>query len=100
MSRTTSVHEHERDFAELAERLARAGFSSEDLINDVLRFEVALPSWAFTTGGTRFGRFSGPGEPNTLTERMEDAAVVHALTAATPRISLHIPWDEPAAPAA
>jgi L-rhamnose isomerase/sugar isomerase len=47
------------------------------------------------TGGTRFGRFPGPGEPGTLAEKMEDASVVHALTGAAPRVSLHIPWDEP-----
>ena len=27
--------------------------------------------------------------------KMEDAAIVHRLTAAAPRVSLHIPWDEP-----
>ena len=87
--------EHSRDFAELAARLERDGLSAEDLVAAVLEFEVALPSWAFATGGTRFGRFPGPGEPRTLREKMEDAAVVHRLTAAAPRISLHIPWDEP-----
>jgi L-rhamnose isomerase/sugar isomerase len=26
-------------------------------------FNIAIPSWALGTGGTRFGRFSGGGEP-------------------------------------
>jgi L-rhamnose isomerase/sugar isomerase len=86
---------HERDVAVLAERLDRRGVRAEEIIAAVRGFEVALPSWALGTGGTRFGRFPGPGEPGTIGEKMEDAAVVHALTGSAPRISLHIPWDEP-----
>jgi L-rhamnose isomerase / sugar isomerase len=86
---------HARDFAELAERLEDDGHSAEDLVAAVHRFDVALPSWAFATGGTRFGRFPGPGEPRTLAEKLDDAALVHRLTAGSPRISLHIPWDTP-----
>jgi L-rhamnose isomerase/sugar isomerase len=86
---------HARDYSELAERLERDGWSADELVAAVQRFEVALPSWAFATGGTRFGRFSGVGEPRTLREKMEDAALVQRLTGAAPRISLHIPWDEP-----
>jgi L-rhamnose isomerase / sugar isomerase len=86
---------HEREFSELADRLGRTGRSADELVTAIHRFEVALPSWAFATGGTRFGRFPGTGEPRTLREKMEDAALVNRLTAAAPRISLHIPWDEP-----
>src|SRR5204863_5840138 len=85
----------EREFAALAERVEREGFAAEELVGAVQRFEVALPSWAFATGGTRFGRFPGTGEPRTLREKMEDAALVHGFTGAAPRISLHIPWDAP-----
>ena len=85
---------HERDFAELSARLDRGLRSAESVVAEVQTFEVALPSWAFATGGTRFGRFPGKGEPRTLLEKMEDASVVQQLTRATPRISLHIPWDE------
>ena len=87
--------DHHRDFPELAVRLERDGFDVESLVAAVQEFHVALPTWAFATGGTRFGRFPGVGEPRTLREKMEDAAVVHRLTGAAPRISLHIPWDEP-----
>lgn len=86
---------HARDLAVLGEQLDRRGLSASALIEAVQRFSVAVPSWAFGTGGTRFGRFPGPGEPRTLFEKMEDASVVHRLTAAAPRISLHIPWDAP-----
>src|SRR3954469_11267901 len=86
---------HEQDFAELAGHLDRGARSAESVVSQVQKFEVALPSWAFATGGTRFGRFPGKGEPRTLREKMEDAALVQRLTGAAPRISLHIPWDEP-----
>ena len=92
----SAERDHERDFAALADRLERGGRDADQVIAAVHRFEVALPSWAFATGGTRFGRFPGAGEPRTLREKMEDAAIVHRLTAGTPRLSLHIPWDEPA----
>jgi len=85
---------HGRDYSELAERLERAGRDADEVIAAIHRFEVALPSWAFATGGTRFGRFPGPGEPRSLREKMEDAALGHRLTGGAPRISLHIPWDE------
>lgn len=84
----------EHDFNDLAARLDRDGQSAEALVSAIHQFEVALPSWALATGGTRFGRFPGEGEPRTLSEKMEDAATVHALTGAAPRVSLHIPWDE------
>jgi L-rhamnose isomerase / sugar isomerase len=95
-----AVGDHERDLAALAERLDRRGVRADAIVDAVRRFEVAVPSWAFGTGGTRFGRFPGPGEPRTLAEKMEDAAVVHRLTGGAPRVSLHIPWDEPEDPAA
>jgi L-rhamnose isomerase/sugar isomerase len=90
-----ALRRHERDLAALAERLERRGERAGRVVEALGRFEVAVPSWAFGTGGTRFGRFPGPGEPRTLEEKLEDAAVVHRLTGATPRVSLHVPWDEP-----
>jgi len=58
-------------------------------------FNIAIPSWALGTGGTRFGRFSGGGEPRSLEEKIEDAGVIHALNRSSNSISLHIPWDIP-----
>ena len=58
-------------------------------------FNVAIPSWALGTGGTRFGRFSGAGEPGNLEEKMEDVGLLHALNQSSGAISLHIPWDIP-----
>ena len=89
------ARDHAHDFAELAERLERDGVRVDDAVAWVEQFQLALPSWAFATGGTRFGRFPRVGEPRTLREKMEDASCVHRLTCAAPRISLHIPWDAP-----
>src|SRR5690242_21504790 len=97
---TEVVRAHERDLAALGERLERRGVAIEHEIEAVRGFAVALPSWALGTGGTRFGRFPGPGEPRSLLEKLEDAAVVHRLTGAAPRVSLHIPWDVPEDPKA
>src|SRR5438093_7622599 len=92
---TDALRDHERDYATLAEQLDRRGVRVDAAVDAVRRFEVAVPSWGLGTGGTRFGRFPGAGEPRTLEEKLEAAAVVHRLTGATPRVSLHIPWDEP-----
>ena len=35
------------------------------VIKKLADFQIAIPSWALGTGGTRFGRFSGGGEPRT-----------------------------------
>lgn len=97
---TDQLVHHERDLDVLGERLARRGLRLQSLVDTVRGFAVALPSWALGTGGTRFGRFPGAGEPRSLDEKLADAAVVHELTGATPRVSLHLPWDTPADPAA
>jgi L-rhamnose isomerase/sugar isomerase len=87
-------------FQNLGEELARSGIEIEGLIQSVASFECAIPSWALGTGGTRFGRFPGAGEPRNVFEKMEDIAVIHQLTGSAPTVSLHIPWDEPDDPAA
>ena len=91
--------EHRRDYEHLAHQLRRRTIDVEGVVVQVMAFEVAVPSWALGTGGTRFGRFAGPGEPRDVFEKMEDIALVHQLTGAAPRVSLHIPWDEPDDPA-
>ncbi len=87
------------DYDSLGERLARRGVDIEALKEKAAAFGVAAPSWAVGTGGTRFARFPGPGEPRDIFDKLEDCAVIHRLTGATPTVSLHIPWDraDPAA---
>jgi L-rhamnose isomerase / sugar isomerase len=86
------------DYASLGERLGRRGIAIDDIRAKVARYGVAVPSWGVGTGGTRFARFPGPGEPRHIFDKLEDCAVIQQLTRATPTVSLHIPWDK--APAA
>jgi L-rhamnose isomerase/sugar isomerase len=81
------------DYAHLGEQLERRGIRIDEITKAVANFRVAIPSWGVGTGGTRFGRFPGPGEPRNVFEKLEDCAVIHKLTGATPTVSLHIPWD-------
>lgn len=84
----------ERDYRSLGERLSRRGIDIEAITAKVAGFSVAVPSWGVGTGGTRFAHFPGPGEPRDIFDKLEDCAVIHQLTAATPTVSLHIPWDK------
>jgi len=68
---------------------------AEAIIQQLEAFQVAIPSWALGTGGTRFGRFAGGGEPRSLEEKIEDIGLLHALNRSSGAISLHIPWDIP-----
>ncbi len=65
------------------------------IIQKLIAFQIAIPSWALGTGGTRFGRFPSGGEPRSLEEKMEDIGTMHALNGSCGAISLHIPWDIP-----
>jgi L-rhamnose isomerase/sugar isomerase len=93
---------HEADVEATFGLLARRGRDTADVegvIAEVQRFSVAAPSWAVGTGGTRFGRFPGGGEPRTTEEKLDDVAALNAVTGANRTISLHVPWDDPAYPA-
>jgi L-rhamnose isomerase/sugar isomerase len=68
---------------------------TENIIQKLVDFQIAIPSWALGTGGTRFGRFPGGGEPRSLEEKIEDVGLLHALNNSSGAISLHIPWDIP-----
>jgi len=81
------------DYAALGAQLQRRGIAIDEITRKVAEFRVAIPSWGVGTGGTRFGRFPGPGEPRNVFEKLEDCSVIHKLTATTPTVSLHIPWD-------
>jgi L-rhamnose isomerase/sugar isomerase len=90
----------EQDYEHLRKQLARRGANIEDLTRRAASFRVAVPSWGVGTGGTRFARYPGPGEPRNIFEKLEDCDVINKLTRSTPGISLHIPWDKPDDPAA
>ncbi|HEY0682714.1 MAG TPA: L-rhamnose catabolism isomerase [Steroidobacter sp.] len=81
------------DYAALGAILQRRGVNIEAVTANVASFGVAIPSWGVGTGGTRFARFPGKGEPRNVFDKLEDCAVIHGLTGATPTVSLHLPWD-------
>jgi L-rhamnose isomerase/sugar isomerase len=82
---------HQRKLSFWTEEVANA----EEIIKKLIDFQIAIPSWALGTGGTRFGRFPGGGEPRSLEEKIEDVGLLHALNQSSGAISLHIPWDIP-----
>ncbi len=68
--------------------------SVQAAIDAVKRFEIEVPTWAFGSfGGGRFGEYTPPGAARTIEEKLDDAAMVHKLTGATPRVAAHILWD-------
>lgn len=86
------------DYDALGAHLARRGIDIAMIKSKVSTYGVAVPSWGVGTGGTRFARFPGLGEPRDIFDKLDDCGVIHELTRATPAVSLHIPWDK--APAA
>ncbi|MEP5631650.1 MAG: L-rhamnose catabolism isomerase [Tateyamaria sp.] len=86
------------DYAALGEHLDRRGIDIDAIKAKVASYGVAVPSWGVGTGGTRFARFPGAGEPRDIFDKLSDCGVIQQLTRATPSVSLHIPWDaQPAA---
>ncbi len=81
------------DYASLGERLLRRNIDIDAVKAKVAAYGVAVPSWGVGTGGTRFARFPGVGEPRHIYDKLEDCAVIQQLTRTTPAVSLHIPWD-------
>jgi L-rhamnose isomerase / sugar isomerase len=82
---------HERRLAALKSEVPNA----DEIIRKLIAFQLAIPSWALGTGGTRFGRFPGGGEPRNLEEKLEDIGLLHSLNKSSGAVSLHIPWDIP-----
>jgi L-rhamnose isomerase / sugar isomerase len=85
------LKEHKRKFDFVASSVNKV----EDVLQKLVDFQIAIPSWALGTGGTRFGRFSGSGEPGSLEQKIEDVGLLHQLNKSSGAISLHIPWDIP-----
>jgi len=87
----SALSEHRRRF----EFIWSATANVTEVLKKLTAFQVAIPTWALGTGGTRFGRFSIGGEPRNLGEKIEDIGLLHALNRSSGAISLHIPWDIP-----
>jgi L-rhamnose isomerase/sugar isomerase len=84
-------NDHKRSFDFVAAGVPNVN----DVVQKLQDFQIAIPSWALGTGGTRFGRFAGVGEPRNIEEKIEDVGLLHALNKSSGAISLHIPWDIP-----
>ncbi|WP_124981023.1 sugar isomerase [Nonlabens xiamenensis] len=87
--------DHDKQYNFLADQLTAKGHDTDQILNRLSEFQVAVPSWALGAGGTRFGRFSFYGEPSSLEQKIDDVGVLHALTQTAGAVSLHIPWDIP-----
>lgn len=86
-----ALAKHQQQFSFIADNTDHVN----SIIEKLKAFQVAIPSWALGTGGTRFGRFAGAGEPATIEQKIEDVGLLHALNQSSGAISLHIPWDIP-----
>jgi L-rhamnose isomerase/sugar isomerase len=82
------------DYAALGRQLERRGIDIAAMTKRAQAFAVAVPTWGVGTGGTRFARFPGPGEPRNVFDKLEDCGVIHSLTRVTPTVSPHFPWDK------
>jgi L-rhamnose isomerase / sugar isomerase len=87
----TQLKDHKRKFNYAGDDIKNI----DSVIQKLVEFQIAIPSWALGTGGTRFGRFTGSGEPRSLEEKIEDVGLLHNLNQSSGAISLHIPWDIP-----
>jgi L-rhamnose isomerase/sugar isomerase len=85
---------HAEDYGALSRQLERRGIAIEQVTQHAMAFAVAVPTWGVGTGGTRFARFPGPGEPRNVFDKLEDCGIIHQLTRATPTVSPHFPWDK------
>jgi L-rhamnose isomerase/sugar isomerase len=93
-SNQENLSRHKKNYEFISDQISNA----EEVIKKLIDFQVAIPSWALGTGGTRFGRFPGGGEPRILEVKIEDIGLLHALNGSSGAISLHIPWDIPEDP--
>jgi len=80
----------------LREELAERGMEAEKIKGQLKRFAVEVPSWVFGEfGGGRFAEYVPPGPARDAFEKIDDAALVHRLTGAAPRVAIHVGWDKP-----
>jgi L-rhamnose isomerase / sugar isomerase len=82
------------DYAALARQLERRGIQIDNMTKRAMDYKVAVPTWGVGTGGTRFARFPGLGEPRNIHDKLEDCGVINQLVRSTPNVSPHFPWDK------
>ena len=91
---TKAETSHREDYIALARQLDRRGVSIEAITTRAMAYTVAVPTWGVGTGGTRFARFPGPGEPRHIHDKLADCGVINQLVRSTSNVSPHFPWDK------
>jgi L-rhamnose isomerase/sugar isomerase len=80
----------------LGKDLANRNIDIDRVKDRISKFMVEVPSWTFGMfGGGRFSGYVPPGAARNVYEKFDDAATVNKLTGATPRVSIHVGWDDP-----
>jgi len=80
----------------LREDLAEKNIDIDEVKNKISEFTVEVPSWIFGAfGGGRFSGYIPPGAARDVFEKFDDASFVHRSTGATPRVGIHVGWDDP-----
>lgn len=89
----SQLNQLQEDYDHLSKILSRSSVDIEVITKLAQEFQIAVPSWGVGTGGTRFARFPGVGEPRNVFEKLEDCAVINQLSQCTGSVSPHFPWD-------
>ena len=90
-----NIVKHTKKFKALSSQLKDEGIDVKKVVKYLTDYQIAIPSWALSTGGTRFGRFPGYGEPVTFEQKLDDIGLLHAINRSSGAVSMHIPWDLP-----
>ncbi|MFM2032830.1 MAG: L-rhamnose isomerase [Chloroflexota bacterium] len=84
-----------RGYAALCEDIVALRLDVAEIKAALKAQRIETPSWGYANSGTRFKAFAWPGAARTTHEKLDDAAMVHALTGIAPSVAVHIPWDKP-----
>ena len=84
-----------RGYAALCEDITANGLDVNTIKTALKAQHIETPSWGYANSGTRFKAFAWPGAARTTREKLDDAAMVHAMTGIAPSVAVHIPWDKP-----
>ena len=84
-----------RGYAALCEDITANGLEVNAIKTALKAQHIETPSWGYANSGTRFKAFAWPGAARTTREKLDDAAMVHAMTGIAPSVAVHIPWDKP-----
>ncbi len=84
-----------RGYEALCEDMTANGLDVAAIKSALKAQQIETPSWGYANSGTRFKAFAWPGAARTTREKLDDAAMVHAMTGIAPSVAVHIPWDKP-----